>query len=81
MGLFSGFSKKKKHKDMPPLDAASGQEGIVIETVGELPATGTVKVNGNIWSARPVMEGEVYPVGTKVVVVAEEGVKLIVRRA
>jgi len=49
----------------------------VIEPIDNLEGLGTVKLNGNIWSARTV-DGSPAPGGTVVEVRAVEGVKLMV---
>lgn len=56
-----------------------GMSGVVEETVDGDSGTGLVMIDGNGWSARTVYADEVLEVGTKVTVVAIEGVKVIVR--
>ena len=56
-----------------------GMSGVVEETVDGDSGTGLVTIDGNGWSARTVYADEVLEVGTKVTVVAIEGVKVIVR--
>jgi membrane protein implicated in regulation of membrane protease activity len=59
------------------IEAMLGQEAVVVESLGE-PHGGTVRINGELWSARSlsglVAEGE------RVTVEQVEGLKLWVRR-
>lgn len=61
-------------------DRAVGEEGVVIQSIDNLKATGQVSVRGAVWTARS--QGEEYiPEGTTVKVLRIEGVKLIVAPA
>ena len=60
-------------------DRCIGSEGIVLEEINNLAATGQVKVNGNVWTAR-ASNGEVIPVDTVVIIDKIEGVKLLVTK-
>lgn len=61
------------------VEAVIGLDGPVLKGI-ERYATGQVKINGQIWTALSE-DGEPIEVGAKVLVVAVEGVKLIVKRA
>ena len=65
------------HKIRTNVDAVIGKEGIVTETIDNLEAIGTVKLNGLPWSARSE-NGTRISDGTSVSVRRVEGVKLIV---
>lgn len=60
-------------------DRCIGSEGIVLEEINNLAATGQVKVNGNVWTAR-ASNGEIIPVDTVVIIDKIEGVKLLVTK-
>lgn len=60
-------------------DRCIGSEGIVLEEINNLSATGQVKVNGNVWTAR-ASSGEIIPVNTVVIIDKIEGVKLLVTK-
>lgn len=60
-------------------DRCIGSEGIVLEEINNLSATGQVKVNGNVWTAR-ASNGEIIPVDTVVIIDKIEGVKLLVTK-
>ena len=59
------------------VDAMVGQEAVVTETIGE-PHGGTVRINGELWTARSLAGP--LPAGERVVVEQVEGLKLWVRR-
>ena len=58
-------------------DRVIGAEGVVVEAVDNLNATGQVKVVGTVWTARAV-DDTVIPLSARVRVDRIEGVKLIV---
>lgn len=58
-------------------DRVIGAEGVVVEAVDNLNATGQVKVHGALWSAR-ALDDTVIPPATLIRVDHIEGVKLIV---
>ena len=60
-------------------DRILDQEGVVVEEIDNLNASGQIKIGGAVWSARAEGE-EVIPPGTRVRVVRIEGVKAIVRK-
>ena len=53
---------------------------MVIQTIDNLKATGQVKIDGNVWTARSV-DDSVIPTGETVEVLQISGVKLIVKKA
>ena len=75
------FVKKitKTRKQPTNADMYIGKEGIVTEDISNLRATGLVKVNGSVWTARAENDSAEIPEGTLISVVRIEGVKLIVR--
>ncbi len=58
-------------------DMVIGQTGIVTEKIDNLAPSGTVKVNGAVWTARSADE-TVIEAGEKVIVKEIRGVKLLV---
>lgn len=60
-------------------DRNVGCEAVVTETIDNLNATGAIKLNGNIWTARSADES-VIEVGATVITEKIDGVKMIVRR-
>jgi membrane protein implicated in regulation of membrane protease activity len=68
------------NKDRVRTNAESlvGRQAIVISEIDNLQGIGQVSVGGMEWSARTRQDGIVLPVGTVTVVVAINGVKLIV---
>ena len=59
--------------------ALVGNKCVVIEEIDNTAGCGQVKINGQSWSARAVIDTEVYKIGQTLSVVAVEGVKLICR--
>lgn len=68
-----------KAKTRTNADMVIGKSAIVENTIDNSQAQGTVRVNGNVWTARSE-KGEVIPQGSKVVVMRIDGVKLIVNK-
>lgn len=60
-------------------DRVIDKVGIVQDPIDNTNATGTVKVDGAVWSARSLSQ-EPIPSGTQVKVIRIEGVKLIVEK-
>lgn len=58
-------------------DRCIGDTAVVVEEINNVEASGQVKVNGNIWTARS-LDNSVIPVNARVTVEKIEGVKLIV---
>lgn len=59
-------------------DRLIGQEAVVTETIDQLAGTGYVSVNNQLWMARPLEPGTVFPAGSRVRIRKIEGVKLLV---
>ncbi len=59
-------------------DRIIGETAVVTETIDNLEAKGTVRVQGQVWTARSE-NGEIIPENTRVTVIRIEGVKLIVK--
>lgn len=74
------IAMKYFNKDRIRTNAESliGRQAVVTEDIDNLPATGSVSVNGQEWTARCVMDGIKIPKGTVVIIRAISGVKLIV---
>lgn len=68
------------NKDRVRTNAESlvGRQAIVISEIDNLEGTGQVNVGGMEWTARTKADGVVLPVGAVVIVLAIDGVKLIV---
>lgn len=60
-------------------DMYIGKEGIVTESINNVNATGVVKVNGSVWTARTEDDKTIIPEGAHIEVIKIEGVKLIVK--
>ena len=78
--VFLLVAQKKFTPHLRPtnLDLLLGQYGVVTEDIDNLAATGQVKVDGQIWTARNEVE-EPIPAGSIVQVLRIEGVKIIVQ--
>lgn len=61
------------------VEAIPGKTGIVTEALRPMEGIGQVKLEGQIWSAKPEDGTSVLEAGTSVTVVAVEGVKLVVK--
>lgn len=61
------------------VEAIPGKTGIVTEALHPMEGVGQVKLEGQIWSAKPEDGTSVLEAGTSVTVVAVEGVKLVVK--
>lgn len=73
--------KRLRDKTVPTnADAAIGRIAVVTERIDNTAATGFVKLDGTLWTARSA-DGSVVEAGEEVAVERIEGVKLIVRRA
>lgn len=55
-----------------------GKKAIVLTSINSLEATGQVKVNGEVWSAKAETE-EIIEKGTEVEILQVDGVKLLVK--
>lgn len=56
--------------------ALPGKSALVLEEVG--PHAGRVKLDGDVWTARPMDDSEVYPVGSTVTVMKIDGATAVV---
>jgi membrane protein implicated in regulation of membrane protease activity len=74
------FIKKVLSPRITPtnFDRIIGQKVPVTETIDNLQATGTVKVEGNVWSAKSE-NGEIIEKDTVVEILEIQGVKVIVK--
>lgn len=61
-------------------DRSIGRAAVVTERIDNLAATGAVKLDGVVWTARSTDDAVVIETGERVTVRAIEGVKLIVER-
>jgi len=66
-------------KEPTNADRAIGRIGIVTETVDNIAATGAVKLDGQVWTARSADDG-VIAMGERVEALEIRGVKLIVKK-
>lgn len=66
---------KKEHTNA---DRVLSHDGVVVEEINNLNATGQVKVDGKIWTARSA-DGSIIPKGSIVITEKISGVKLIVK--
>ena len=72
------FSTTKDSKTN--IDAIIGEKCVVTEKIDNFAGCGQAKINGQVWAARSVEEGEVFEVGEILLIVAIEGVKLICKK-
>ena len=72
--------KRKLHKNITPTnsDMLIGKTGVVIEKISNLQETGSVKIQGKLWTARSEDDSEI-PAASHVLICGIEGVKLIVK--
>ncbi|MEU5843921.1 NfeD family protein [Rhodococcus sp. NPDC047139] len=73
----------RRRYSVPPalptgIDALPGKRALVLEQVGE--HSGRVKIDGDIWTARPLDTTEVYEPGTTVTVMQIDGATAVVWR-
>lgn len=61
-------------------DALVGEIGVVTKQIDTLKAVGQVKIRGQVWSAK-TREENIIDVGSRVEILAIEGVKLVVRES
>ncbi len=61
-------------------DRSIGRAAVVTESIDNLAATGAVKLDGVVWTARSTDDAVAIEAGERVTVRAIEGVKLIVER-
>lgn len=72
---------KKVGKEKTDIDLLIGQVAIVEEQIKNIEAVGTVKLKGQLWTARMTDDGDTALPGERVIVESISGVKLICRRA
>jgi membrane protein implicated in regulation of membrane protease activity len=84
-GLSFGFIRPiaRRHQLVPPAyrsgtQALIGQSVVVQEDIDNDRETGTVKLSGEIWTARSYMDGQRYPAGSRVDVVEIRGATALV---
>lgn len=78
--LLKPFVNKHIHKNIIKTNAESliGKYCIVEEEINNINASGTVKADGKLWTARSEHENDIIPVGEEVEIVGIRGVRLIV---
>ena len=74
MAIFSFFRKKSSS------DGLVGERCVVTERIDNYAGCGAVKVKGEVWSARGVLENETFSEGETLKIVAIEGAKLVCKR-
>ncbi len=74
--LVKKFINPKKVKTNA--DKVVGQTGIVVQDINNVEATGQVKVDGQIWTARS-SDNQIITAGNEVIIEKIDGVKLIVK--
>ena len=74
MSIFSVFKMKKRR------DGIVGERCVVTERIDNYAGCGQVKVKGQIWSARGVLENDVFSEGENLKIVAMEGAKLVCKK-
>ena len=74
MGFLSLFRGKNKSDDIV------GERCVVVERVDNNAGCGEVRVKGQVWSARGVLDTDVFLEGESLKIVAIEGAKLICRK-
>lgn len=72
--------KRRLHKNLTPtnFDMLIGKCGVVVENVNNINETGSIKIQGKIWTARSEDDSEI-PEGSHATVSNIEGVKLIIK--
>ena len=80
--LLRPFLRKYVYANKSPtnVDAVIGREALVTEDIDNLAGTGTIKLDGVIWTARSVDNGRI-PAGTVVAIQSVQGVKAMVAPA
>ena len=74
MGIFSLLKKKDRG------DSIVGERCVVTERIDNYAGCGEVKVKGQIWSARGVLENDAFSEGETLKIVAVEGAKLVCKK-
>lgn len=75
------LSRKFRNTRVEHLNAARiiGRYAVVVQKIDPDAATGQIRVDGAIWSAKPKEEGAVIEEGVRVKISAIEGVRAVVR--
>ena len=73
------FFKRKKNDPLAPVQRLIGKRCEVVESVDNKKGTGCVKIKNGLWAAR-ALDDSSYSVGESLLVVSNEGVKLICKR-
>ena len=68
-----------KNREKTNVSGVIGKQAIVVDEIDNLQGLGKVTVGGQEWTARSMVEDQIIPVGTVVVVEEVKGVKLMVR--
>ncbi|MCW3039399.1 MAG: hypothetical protein JWM31_1304 [Solirubrobacterales bacterium] len=73
----------RRHTELPPLartgvDALIGQRALVLEDISNPEGVGTVKIGGEVWTARASVEDHAIPAGARVQVVEIRGATALV---
>jgi membrane protein implicated in regulation of membrane protease activity len=73
----------RSHRRMPPslrtgTAALVGRPATVVERIVNQEGVGTVKIDGEVWTARSYMDDETYEAGTRVQVVEIRGATALV---
>lgn len=58
------------------IDALTGKTALVLDTIGQ--QQGRVKLDGEVWTARPLNDGDVYQPGEQVTVMRIDGATAVV---
>lgn len=75
--VFKPLRKKHKPIEKTNADALTGQIAMVEEEVNNLAATGVVRVNGQLWTARMTNDNDIPQKGDWIEIVEVAGTKLI----
>jgi len=85
IGIISGKKYLTKFKlnstTKTNIDAIIGEKCIVTEKIDNFAGKGQAKVHNQLWSARAVSDEDIFEEGEILLVVAIEGVKLIVKKS
>jgi len=74
LSIFSLFKRKNQG------DGIVGERCVVTERIDNYAGCGQVKVKGQLWSARGVLDDDVFSEGETLKIVAIEGAKLICKK-
>lgn len=71
------YLTRKTHETPMNADALIGKRGQVVEEVNPQKHTGSIKIDGDVWSARSA-HGQILPAGSEVQVFERESIVLLV---